>query len=139
MSQALQAPLSGQYAAIYAYGRAGGRLSTDEDVALTLLADHRTDRDQLRAWLLSDGEQPDPPAPAYTLPGTVRSDAAARRLLATVELRLIPVLVQLLAEESDEARRRWAVRAVRRSALTAQDWGAAPQAFPWPADLTPPA
>jgi len=139
VSQALQAALSGQYAAIYAYGRAGGRLAAEEDVALALLAEHRADRDQLRAWLVSDGEQPEPPAPAYTLPGPVQSDAAARQLLATVELRLIPVLVQVLAEESDERRRAWAVRAVRRAALTAQDWGAAGQAFPWPADLTPPA
>jgi len=139
VSQALQSALSGQYAAIYAYGRAGGRLSTDADVALALMAEHRADRDQLRAWLVSDGEQPDPPAPAYTLPGPVASDAAARQLLATVELRLIPVLVQVLAEETDERRRTWAVRAVRRAALTAQDWGAPPQAFPWPTDLTPPA
>jgi len=139
VSQALQSALSGQYAAIYAYGRAGGRLSTDADVALALMAEHRADRDQLRAWLVSDGEQPDPLAPAYTLPGPVASDAAARQLLATVELRLIPVLVQVLAEETDERRRTWAVRAVRRAALTAQDWGAPPQAFPWPTDLTPPA
>lgn len=138
MSQTLSAALAGQYAAIYAYGRAGGRLRTDQGIALAQLARHRTDRDQLRAWLLEDGEQPQPPAPAYELPGPLQTDAQARALLATVQLRMIPVLVALLSDQTDEARRRWAVRAVRRAATSALGWGAPGQAFPWPDGLTPP-
>ncbi len=139
MSQTLSAALAGEYAAIYAYGRAGGRLRTDQDVALAQLARHRTDRDQLRAWLIADGEQPEPPAPAYEVPGPLQTDAQARALLVTVQLRLIPVLIALLSDQTDDARRRWAVRAVRRAATTAQGWGAPGQAFPWPEGLTPPA
>ncbi len=139
MSETLRAALAGEYAVTYAYGRAGGRLRTDQDVALAQLARHRTDRDQLRAWLIADGEQPEPPSPAYQTPGPLQTDAQARALLATVQLRLIPVLVALLTDQTDEARRRWAVRAVRRAAVAAQGWGAPGQAFPWPDGLTPPA
>ena len=138
MSDTLRAALAGEYAAIYAYGRAGGRLRTDQDVALAQMSRHRTDRDQLRAWLIADGQQPEPPAAAYEIPGPLRSDAQARALLATVHLRLIPVLVALLTDQTDETRRRWAVRAVRRAATSAQGWGAAGQAFPWPEGLAQP-
>lgn len=142
MSDALQAALAGQYAAIYAYGRAGGRLVDDQAQAEALARsdEHRVDRDQLRAWLVADGQQPQPPAPAYQLPGPVRTPAQARELLATVELRLIPVLTELVADQLDDPRRlRWAIRQIRRAALSAQSWGAAGQAFPWPDGLTPPA
>lgn len=139
MSETLRAALAGQYAAIYAYGRAGGRLRSDQDVALAQLSRHRTDRDQLRAWLIADGQTPEPPAPAYEIPLPLQTDQQARDLLAGVQLRLIPVLVELLSDQTDQSRRRWAVRAVRRSALAAQGWGAPGQAFPWPDGLTPPA
>ena len=138
MSETLGAALAGEYAAIYAFGRAGGRLRTGQDIALAQLSRHRTDRDQLRAWLIADGQQPEPPAPAYQLPGPVNTDAQAKALLATVQLRLIPVLVALLTDQTDEARRRWAVRAVRRAATSAQGWGGTGQAFPWPEGLAPP-
>ncbi|HQR80161.1 MAG TPA: ferritin-like domain-containing protein [Actinomycetota bacterium] len=140
MSDALQAALAGQYAAIYAYGRAGGRLLNDQARALARSDEHRVDRDQLREWLVADGQQPQPPAPAYQLPGPVRTPAQARELLATVELRLIPVLTELVADQLDQPRRRrWAIRQIRRAALAGQSWGATGQAFPWPDGLTPPA
>ncbi|HPQ85090.1 MAG TPA: ferritin-like domain-containing protein [Actinomycetota bacterium] len=139
MSTAIQAALAGEYAAIYAYGRAGGRLTADQDVALLHLSVHRTVRDTLRQWLLDDDEQPAPPAAAYTLPGPVNSDRQARELLALVELRLIPLYTELIAEQSeDPQRRRRAVREVRDCALRAQSWGAPGQAFPWPTDLAAP-
>lgn len=139
MSDALQSALAGEYAAMYAYGRAGGRLTEDQTDALADLEVHRTRRDQLRAWLTEDGQEPLPPAPAYAVPGNLRTDAAARELIATVELRLIPLYTQLIAEAmGDPERRVWAIRCVRECALTAQRWGAAEQAFPWPAGVTPP-
>jgi hypothetical protein len=140
VSDALQAALAGEYAVMYAYGRAGGRLSADQDGALTALEVHRTARDQLRQWLEDDGEDVEPPAPAYTLPGPVTTDAQARDLLSTVELRLIPLFTELIGDQSDiPQRRRWAIRQVRDCALRAQFWGAPGQAFPWPAELPPPA
>lgn len=48
MSESLSAALAGEYAVIYAYGRAGARLTSDGDRALTWLAEHRTARDRLR-------------------------------------------------------------------------------------------
>ena len=133
MSDALQAALAGEYAAMYAYGRAGGRLTADQPAALVLLEDHRTRRDQLRDWLTEDGQDPLPPAPAYQVPGPVRTNASARDLLATVELRLIPLYVEVIAAGmSDPERRAWAIRSVRDAAVNAQFWGAAGQSFPWP-------
>ncbi len=139
MSDALQAALAGQYAAMYAYGRAGGRLTSDQDEAFADLEVHRTRRDQLRAWLTEDGQAPLPPAPAYQVPENLRSDASARELLATVELRLIPLYTELVAEAMGNTERRvWAIRCIRECALTAQRWGAAGQAFPWPQGEPPP-
>ncbi len=139
MSDGLQAALAGEYAVMYAYGRAGARLPADRDLALSLLEVHRTRRDQLRAWLTEDGQEPLPPAPAYDVGAPVRGEASARTLLATVELRLIPLYTEVIAEVSDDPQRRgWAIRAVRECAVTAQGWGAAGQAFPWPAGENPP-
>lgn len=139
MTDALQAALAGEYAVMYAYGRAGARLDSDELDALALLEVHRTRRDQLRAWLTEDGQDPLPPAPAYQVPNRVRDDATARELLATVELRLIPLYLEVIAEAmADPERRLWAILCVRECALTATRWGAAGQAFPWPAGETAP-
>lgn len=139
MSDALQAALAGEYAAMYAYGRAGGRLTSDQTLALADLEVHRTRRDQLRAWLAEDGQEPLPPAPAYEVPSDLRSDPSARELLATVELRLIPLYTELVAEAMGNADRRvWAIRCIRQCALSAQAWGAMGQAFPWPGGESPP-
>ncbi|MEZ5185695.1 MAG: DUF4439 domain-containing protein [Candidatus Nanopelagicales bacterium] len=140
MSEALQAALDGEYAAIYAYGRAGARLTTDQDVALNDLATHRLARDQLRAWLMQDGVDPAPPAPAYALPTPVNGNASARSLLATVELRLIPLFTELVGDQrAVPTRLNWSIRAIRNSALRAQAWGASGQAFPWPEGVAAPA
>jgi hypothetical protein len=138
VSPSLQAALAGENATMYAYGRAGARL-TDRVPALEYLQEHRTAREVLRQWLTEDGQQPEPPAPAYELPGPVGGNTAARRLLAGVELRLIPLWVDLVADQAVVAQRRTvAIRQVRACALRAQAWGAAGQAFPWPTDLPPP-
>lgn len=139
MSDGLQAVLAGEYAVMYAYGRAGARLTEDRDLALAQLEVHRTRRDQLRAWLVEDGQAPLPPAPAYDVGQPVRGNTSARTLLATVELRLLPLFVELIAETASlQQRRDWAIRAVRDTAVIAQAWGAAGQAFPWPSGENPP-
>jgi len=139
VSDGLQAVLAGEYAVMYAYGRGGARLTEDRDTALALLEVHRTRRDQLRAWLTEDGQEPLPPAPAYDVGRPVRGDASARALLARVELRLVPLYVELIAESMNlQERRNWAIRTVRDCAVTAQGWGAAGQAFPWPGGENPP-
>ncbi len=143
MSEAVSAALAGEYAVIYAYGRAGGRLTSNGDRALSWLAEHRTARDRLRQWLIDDGEQPPPPAPAYTTPGPVTTDRQARELLATVELRLIPLYTELIADQADlQSRRAWAIRQIRECALRAQVVGCPRPGFPMafgadPAHLTP--
>lgn len=140
MSEALQSALAGEYASIYAYGRGGARLDRAmQDQALVDLAAHRIRRNQLRAWLVAADEVPGAPAPAYQLPAPVTGAGSARDLLATVELRLIPLYTALVADQGADAQRRaWAIRAIRSCALRAQAWGAPGQAFPWPSDLQPP-
>lgn len=140
MSDALQSALDGEYAAIYAYGRGGARLDrTRQQQALADLAQHRENRNRLRAWLVDAGQTPGPPAPAYQLPAPVTGQRSAQELLASVELRLIPLYTALVADQAQDAKRRaWAVRTIRDCALRAQAWGAPGQAFPWPSDLQPP-
>ena len=137
MSTAIQAALAGEYAAIYAYGRAGGRLTADQDVALLhgpSIGPCATPCGNGCSMTMSSLPHRPPP----TLPGPVNSDRQARELLALVELRLIPLYTELIAEQFEEPqRRRRAVREVRDCALRAQSWGH-PGKRSWPTDLAAP-
>lgn len=134
---AWQAALDGEYACLYAYGAAGALLADDErGTAVLYEGQHRTSRDQLRQWIIDDGGEPQAPSPAYALPDTTRRARVARRTLAEVELRLIPLYLQLVAETmGDVQRKTWVMQQIQACGGRAAIWGAPSQAFPWPADL----
>lgn len=87
---ALQAALDGEYAATYAYGVIGGRLTNpaQQSAALAALASHDDMRDRLRTDITALGGQPGVPAPAYRLPFQVHTAAQARSLAVEVETKL---------------------------------------------------
>jgi hypothetical protein len=88
MSGELTAALTAEYAAIYAYGPIGVRLTGKAaELARAAEAAHRARRDEL-VLLLGAAGTPVPPAqPAYTLPFAVTDAAAALRLAVEVEER----------------------------------------------------
>jgi Domain of unknown function (DUF4439) len=130
-TEALQAVLAGEHAAVYAFGVVGARLrsTSDEADAVAAYDLHLARRDRVNASLVAAGATPVGSAAAYDLGGPVTSTAAARALAATVELGLCgpyagPVGTTEKAERSSAAD--W----VGEAASQAVGWGGDPVAFP---------
>ena len=86
---ALNLTLSGEYAAIYAYGIIAAHLTgSQEKRALAVMAEHRQQRDRLRASINDLGGTPAAAAAIYELPHDVTTATQARELAALVEDRL---------------------------------------------------
>lgn len=128
--EAWAAVVSGEDAAVYAYGLVGPLVdAADQARARSALDAHRLRRDRARAALVAAGQTPPPAAAAYDPPFPVGDAAAAGRLAATVEERLVPVYADL-AGASDGDDRRYAARTAQECATRAVSWGAAASAFP---------
>jgi hypothetical protein len=86
---ALNLVLGGEYAAIYAYGSVAAQLTgSEQQRALRVMADHRQQRDMLRAHIIDLGGTPVAAAAIYELPREVNSAKQARDLAGLVEDRL---------------------------------------------------
>jgi ferritin-like protein len=86
---ALNLVLGGEYAAIYAYGIVAAQLTgLEQQRALRVMADHRQQRDMLRAHIIDLGGTPVAAAAIYELPREVNSAKQARDLAGLVEDRL---------------------------------------------------
>lgn len=124
MSAELDAVISGESAAVYAYGIVAGQTTgSARRRALAALAAHERWRDR---W--SRGSAP-AAAVAYDLPFAVTDAASARALAAHVENGLVGPYADLAAA-SDGQDRLEAVRAAQQCAARAVRWGARTQAFP---------
>jgi hypothetical protein len=130
MTATWQAVVAGEDAAVFAIGVAGARLTgAERQTARRQLTAHQDARDRAAALVRASGGEPPPPEVAYALPFPVRTAASARRLLALVENRLVPVYADAAADSVD-ADRRYAARTAARCATRAVEWGAPSQAFP---------
>lgn len=137
MNDVLQQALAGEHAAVFACGRAGGRLTGQQQAARLAEEEHRAARDRLRQLLVEAGETPVAPMPGYLMPNAVRTPSQARAALAEVELRLIPLYTALASDTTAAGpQRAWAVGRSQDCAVRALTWGAAPAAFPWPDGVT---
>jgi len=129
-AEAWAAVVAGEDAAIYAYQVAGGRVAaSDRRAARAGLDAHRQRRTRAAALLeQAGGEQPAGDS-SYALPDSVARPRGARRLMADVDLALVPVYADAAgAAQGDD--RRWAARAAADCATSAMAWGASAQAFP---------
>jgi len=87
--ESLSLVLEGVDAAVYAYGLVAAHLRpTGEAAALDAMAQHRAQRESLRARIITLGGTPPAAAAAYVPPFAVVDAASARRLAALVEDRL---------------------------------------------------
>ncbi len=129
-AEALAAAISGEDAAVYAYGVAGAHMEDDDvTVARAALDVHRARAASLRETLAATGAATPTPAAAYDLPFPVVDSLSARRLAAGVEERLAGLYAQLAAATLQDQRRQASVTA-RECASQAVLWGGVPAAFP---------
>jgi hypothetical protein len=133
MSQtdALQAALAGEHAAIYAIGVAGGHLRARRfTAAQDLYTRHLVRRDRLRELVLAAGADPAAAEPAYDLPAQVADPNSAAALIRLIEQRLAAVYGDLVATAETSAIRTFAVQAVVAAAREQIIWGGVPTTFP---------
>ena len=130
-TEALQAALAGEHAAIYAVGVAGGQLRRAQfSSAGRLLRQHRDRRERLDALITAAGSKPVAAAAAYDLPSAVRDTATATALIRLVEQRLAAVYGDLVEAATDTRTRTYAVQALVSCAHEQAAWGGAPSALP---------
>ncbi|HZO67652.1 MAG TPA: DUF4439 domain-containing protein [Kribbellaceae bacterium] len=130
-TDALQAALAGEHAALYAVGVAGGHLHGTRFGAAGQLHDrHRDRRDRLAGLLTAAGAEPVAAAAAYDLPSAVSTEAQAAALVRLVERRLATVYGDLVEAATDAKVRTVAVQALVATAREQALWGGTPTAFP---------
>ncbi|NHC13571.1 ferritin-like domain-containing protein [Motilibacter deserti] len=130
-TDALQAALAGEHAAVWAYGVVGAQLPADRaPEALAALAAHRARRDALERTLERAAASPAAAAPAYDLPGPVTTAAQAVRLAVLVEERLAAAYADLVAAAEGEALRVTAARALQETAVRGALWRRSAVPFP---------
>ncbi|GAA1610061.1 hypothetical protein GCM10009789_75530 [Kribbella sancticallisti] len=130
-TEALQAALAGEHAALYGVGVAGGKLSgTRWKAANVLYEQHRRQRDKLTDLLVTAGETPVAAEPAYDLPVAVTTAAQATSLILVIERRLAAVYGDLVEGAEQEAIRALAIQALITAASNQLNWGGAPVALP---------
>jgi hypothetical protein len=107
MNEALAAALAAEYAAIFAYGPIGVRL-TGSAVGEARAAEeaHRTRRNALVLMLSEGGATPPAAEPAYALPFPVTDAASALRLAIEIEERTAAVWRAALAATTGDQRSR---------------------------------
>ncbi|MEU4469846.1 ferritin-like domain-containing protein [Micromonospora sp. NPDC023888] len=134
--EALAAALSAEYAAIYAYGRIGVRLTgAAREAAHQAEAAHRSRRDALVVQLSATGGAVPPDRAGYALPFPVTDRVSALRLAAEVEERTAAHWRAALASTTG-ADRDQALAALVEYAVRATRWrktaGVTPLTVPFP-------
>ncbi|MET7818119.1 ferritin-like domain-containing protein [Micromonospora zamorensis] len=134
--EALASALSAEYAAIYAYGRIGVRLTgAAREAAHQAEAAHRRRRDTLVVQLTTAGGVVPPDRAGYALPFPVTDRASALRLAAEVEERTAAHWRAALASTTG-ADRDQALAALVEYAVRATRWrktaGSSPLTVPFP-------
>ncbi|TQJ20952.1 uncharacterized protein DUF4439 [Micromonospora sp. A202] len=134
--EALASALSAEYAAIYAYGRIGVRLTgAAREAAHQAEAAHRRRRDTLVVQLTTAGGVVPPDRAGYALPFPVTDRASALRLAAEVEERTAAHWRAALASTTGTDRDQ-ALAALVEYAVRATRWrktaGSTPLTVPFP-------
>ncbi|MFD8598528.1 ferritin-like domain-containing protein [Kitasatospora sp. NPDC059646] len=128
-SDALQAALAAEHAAVYGYGVVGAFLPVgpQREDGRAAYAAHQARRDAWQRLLATGGVSPTAAAPGYRLPFQVTDAASAGRLAAFLETQLTAAYADLCAAPALRAQ---AAAALRESALRAAHWGADLPALP---------
>lgn len=136
-SEALNAALAAEHAAIWGYGVVGTALAAERRaLAETAETAHRNARDGLVALLSEQGAEPIGPEGAYELPFPVLSEADAGTLAVTLENGVAAAWVRVIAAAAEPATRQLAVEALGTTEVRAVGWralaGTTPVTTPFP-------
>jgi hypothetical protein len=139
-NEALAAALAAEYAAIFAYGPIGVRLTErSRALARDAEAQHRDRRDALVMALSAGGGALPAAAPAYALPFAVTDKASALRLAIEVEERTAAAWRVALPTTTGDQRAQ-ALAALTDAAVRATQWrrsaGVSPATVAFPGRLT---
>jgi hypothetical protein len=129
-TQALQAALAAEQAAVFGYGVAGAHLSGSRgSAAMQYWTGHKASRDTLAAMISAAGATPDAAQAYYQLPFTVHDAATATALAAYLEDGVTRAYLGLVAV-SDQKLRTFGATAMQKAAQRAAYWRGSTQAFP---------
>jgi hypothetical protein len=129
-TQALQAALAAEQAAIFGYGVAGAHLSGSRGTdAMAFWTGHKASRDTLAAMISALGATPGAAQAYYRLPFAVHDTATATALAAYLEDGVTRAYLGLVAV-SDQRLRTFGAIAMQKAAQRAASWRGSTQAFP---------
>ncbi|GAB2880263.1 ferritin-like domain-containing protein [Nocardioides pacificus] len=133
-TDALQATLAAEHAAVWLYGVLGAQTSASSEAALhnelsqayTL---HRSRRDELSRTLRDLAQEPVSAAAAYETPSPIRSPRQRRSAAIEIEDRCATTYAALVAN-TVAAQRAWAVAALTDAAVRRVRLGGEPEQLP---------
>ncbi|MEU8248629.1 ferritin-like domain-containing protein [Nonomuraea sp. NPDC048916] len=126
----LRKALSGEHAAVFAYGLIGARTSGALRAMATRAFDaHRARRDQLRTFITGRGGRPAEPEASYALPVVPTRAADAVRLAVHVEAGMTAAYLELAACDDAELRK-YAALAMQESVTRSYSFQPTISAFP---------
>jgi len=129
-TEALQAALAGEHAAVWAYGLIGARLrGAERRAALSALSVHQARRDRLVDLVRAAKAEPVVASPGYDHPAPVDTAAEAELLAVLVEERVAAVHADLVVAGTP-AVRTLALDALREAAVRAALWRGGSVPFP---------
>jgi hypothetical protein len=133
-SDPLQVALTGEHAALYLYGVLGAQTSASKSPQL--FADvseayetHRDWRDHLAGLLQTAGDTPVASEPAYEIPARLGTPELVAAAALRVERRCATTYAWLVANTVGE-RRKWAIEALRSTAVRELGFRGSPEIFP---------
>ena len=133
-TEALQAALAAEHAAVFVYAALGGQASQSDQPGLYARITaayrlHRTRRDELIDLVRGAGGDPVAAEPGYQLPADLGTAAALNARALRLEQDAAATYAYLVAS-STGATRRWAVTALLDAAVRGLGFGGRPESFP---------
>lgn len=133
-TDALQAALAGEHAAVYLTGFLGAQASQSHQPRLysalvSAYSAHRRGRDQLTVLIRAHGVEPVAAQVAYALPVAYSTAAELNDAALAVEHRIAKTFGQLI-ENTSGTDRRWALVALDNAAVRQLEFRGTPEMFP---------
>jgi len=133
-TDALQAALAAEHAAVFVYGALGGQTSqSDDPILYAQVTDayviHRSRRDRLISLIEDDGRQPVAAEPGYDLPADLSTPAAVAGRARELERGCSATYAFVVASTTGQDRK-WAIEVLLDTAVRSLGFGGKPERLP---------